>query len=102
MGESNAARLRRLVAARRADVLAIARRHGASDVRIFGSVARGDAGPTSDIDLLVHVEPGRSLLDHVALKQDLEGLLGVRVDVVNLPALYAPLRDAILSDAVPV
>lgn len=102
MAESDAARLRRLLAERRSEVLAIARRHGASDVRVFGSVARGDAGPASDIDLLVRFAPGRSLFDHVALKQDLEDLLGVRVDVINQPALYPPIRDAILSEAVPV
>jgi len=60
----------------------LAERRGARNIRVFGSVARGEAGPESDLDLLVEMEPGRSLLDHIALIQDLEEVLGCRVDVV--------------------
>lgn len=61
---------------RKDEILEIAVRHGARTVRIFGSVARGEETPASDLDLLVEFEPGRSLLDHIALVQDLGGLLG--------------------------
>jgi predicted nucleotidyltransferase len=90
------------VAIRRDEILRLASEHGARDVRIFGSVARGQAGPSSDLDLLVRLEPGRSLLDLIALKQDLEDLLGIPVDVVTDAALSPYLRTAILSQAVPI
>ncbi|MCK4659250.1 MAG: nucleotidyltransferase family protein [Phycisphaerae bacterium] len=70
--------------------------------RIFGSVARGDARPDSDIDLLVDLEPGRSLLDHVGLWQDLEELLGRRVDVVVDGSLNPHLEKRILAEATPL
>jgi predicted nucleotidyltransferase len=68
---------------RREEILRIAARYGASNVRVFGSVVRGQAGEGSDLDLLVRLEKGRSLLDHMALAQDLEDVLGCHVDVVN-------------------
>ncbi len=74
---------------RRADILALAARHGASHVRIFGSVARGDARETSDLDLLVRFEPDRSLIDHGLLIEELQDLLHVSVDVVSEGALHA-------------
>lgn len=73
--------------------------HGASNVRVFGSVARGSAGPESDIDLLVDFEPGRSLVDHVGLWRDLEDLLGRPVDVVSSGGL-TDRDDDIRADAV--
>jgi hypothetical protein len=86
----------------REDILRIARKHGARNVRVFGSVARGEARADSDVDFLVEMEPGRSLLDHVALIQDLEDQLGVRVDVVTEKALYQHLRERVLQEAVPL
>jgi hypothetical protein len=67
---------------RRGEILGVARKRKAHRVAVFGSVARGEAHPGSDVDLLVDFEPGASLLDHVGLFQDLEELLGVGVDVV--------------------
>jgi predicted nucleotidyltransferase len=87
---------------KRVDILRLADRHGASEVRIFGSVARGEAGSDSDVDLLVKLAPGRSLLDHVALWQDLEDLLGRKVDLVSEKALHRLIRDQILKEAVPL
>jgi predicted nucleotidyltransferase len=87
---------------RRADILSLAARHGARNVRVFGSAARGEAGESSDIDLLVDLDPGRSLLDHVALVQDLEDLLGRRVEVVTGTALHWYIRDRVLAEAVPL
>jgi predicted nucleotidyltransferase len=90
------------VGKQREEMFRIAARHGASRLRVFGSVARGEAGPDSDLDLLVELAPDRSLLDHVALIQDLEDLLGRRVDVVNDRVLHAELRDRVRREAVPL
>jgi len=87
---------------RRAEILDVARKHGARNVRIFGSVARGDAGPDSDVDILVELEPGRSLLDHAGLMLDLQDLLGREVDVVSERALHWYIRDRVLAEAVPL
>jgi predicted nucleotidyltransferase len=92
--------LAELVKEKRADILALAAKHGARNVRVFGSVARGDADEQSDIDFLVQMEPGRSLLDLGGLQYDLEQLLGCRVDVVTEQGLKARLREGILSEAV--
>ena len=86
----------------RDDILRIAAQHGARDVRIFGSVVRGEAQDASDLDVLVKLDEDRSLLDHVALKQDLEDLLGCDVDVVTEGALHRLLRDRILEEAKPL
>ena len=87
---------------KRVDILRLADRHGASEVRVFGSVARGEAGADSDVDLLIKMAPERSLLDHVALWQDLEDLLGRKVDLVSEKALHRLIRDQILKEAVPL
>ncbi len=91
-----------LIRKKRSRILTIAGRHGATNLRIFGSVARGEAGSESDLDLLVEMEPGRSLLDHIALIQDLEEDLGCRVDVVTEKALKERYRKKILEDVVPL
>jgi len=82
--------------------LKIAAKHGACNVRIFGSVARGEAGENSDIDLLVELEPGRSLLDLAKLVVELEDLLNRKVDVVTEQGLYWLLRRRILTEARPL
>jgi uncharacterized protein len=83
-------------------ILRIAALHGASNVRVFGSVARGDAGESSDIDLLVDMEPGRSLLDRGELIADLRDLLGRKVDVVTEEGIYWILKRRILKEAHPL
>jgi predicted nucleotidyltransferase len=83
-------------------ILAAAARHGATNVRVFGSVARGDADAASDVDFLVDFEPGRSLLDLAGLLVDLEDLLGHPVDVVTEPGLKARVRQRVLAEAVAV
>jgi uncharacterized protein len=90
------------LARRRADILAAAARHGATNVRVFGSVARGDADVASDVDFLVDFEPGRSLLDLASLLVDLEDLLGHPVDVVTEPGLKARIRQRVLAEAVAI
>jgi predicted nucleotidyltransferase len=89
-----------LLEERREEVIRIAERYGAESVRIFGSVLHGDAGPDSDLDLLVNLQRGRTLLDIVALKQDLEDLLGCDVDIVTEASLSPYIRDQVLREAV--
>jgi predicted nucleotidyltransferase len=91
-----------LLASRREEILRIAAKHGAHNVRVFGSVARGEAGENSDIDLLVELEQGRSLLDQAGMVLDLEELLGRKVDVVTEEGLYWLLRRRILKEARPL
>lgn len=87
---------------KRAEILQIADRHGARNVRIFGSVARGEGDDLSDIDLLVDMEPGRSLLDLGGLWFDLNTLLAVKVDLVTEKGLKKRIRDRVLREAVPI
>ena len=87
---------------KREEILRIAAGHGAYNVRVFGSAARGDAREDSDVDFLVDFDPGRSLLDHAALTLDLEELLGRKADVVTEGGLYWLLRRRILKEAHPL
>ena len=89
-----------VVSGKRDEILRIAAKHGVQRIRVFGSVARGDAGPKSDVDFLVDVGPRHSPFFPGGLVADLEALLGRRVDVVEPDGLYAPLRDAVLKEAV--
>ncbi len=85
---------------KREQILAIAADHGASNVRVFGSVARGEARPDSDVDFLVEIEAGRNLLDQIALMQSLEKLLGRKVDVAESDNLHRLIREKVLQEAV--
>jgi Predicted nucleotidyltransferases len=91
-----------IVTTHRNEILAIAAKHGASNVRLFGSVARGEADERSDIDLVVDFDPERSLLDHAALSLELQELLGHRVDVVSGRGLKPRIREQVLMEAVPL
>ena len=86
----------------RADILRLADRHGARNVRVFGSVARGEADERSDIDLIVEFEPDRSLLDHAALCLELQEQLGRKVDVVSDRGIKPRIRERVLKEAVPL
>jgi len=99
---TSVARINDLLREKRADVLRIAATHGATNVRLFGSAARDEAGPESDFDFLVDFASDRGLLDHVALIQDLEDLLGRHVDVATDGALHWYIRDRVLREAVPL
>ena len=83
-------------------ILRLAARHGASNVRVFGSVARGDADRQSDVDFLVEMASGRSLMDLGGLLVDLEELLGRRVDVVTERGLRGRIRERVLQEALPL
>ena len=87
---------------KRERILSIAARHGARNVRIFGSMARGEATETSDVDFLIDLEPDRSLFDLSALLLEFEELLGRKVDVVTEDSIYWLLRRRILKEAVPL
>ena len=87
---------------KRDEILCLAAKYGARNVRAFGSVARGEADETSDLDLLVDLEPGRSLLDLGGLQFELEVLLNCRVDVVTEQGLKKRIRDRVIQEAVPV
>jgi predicted nucleotidyltransferase len=92
----------KLLKEKRQAIMDLAAKHGARSVRVFGSIARGDSGPESDVDLLVKMEEGRSLLDLSAMVLDLKELLGVNVDVVSEDGLYWLLRRKILKEARPL
>ena len=91
-----------LRAERKDEILRLAERRGAHNLRVFGSVARGDANEGSDLDLLVAWEPGRSLMDHAGLVQDLQELLGIKVHVGTEKSLHWYVRDKILREATPL
>ena len=91
-----------LLSAKKPEILRAAKDHGAGNVRVFGSVARGDASADSDVDLLVDLEPGRSLLDPAALVLELEALLGRKVDVAVARGLRSRIRDRVLKEAIPL
>lgn len=94
--------LLRYLKSRRDEILRIAARHGAYNVRVFGSVARGDDDEKSDVDFLVDMEQGRSLFDLGGLLIDLEQFLGRQVDVVTEPGISPYLKDRILAEASPL
>ncbi len=92
----------RLLKGKREEILKLAAKHGAYNVRVFGSVARGEAGPDSDVDFLVDMGPGRTSFFPGGLLADLEDLLGRKVDIVSPEALHWLLRDRILKEALPL
>lgn len=88
--------------AHRTTILALAARHGARNLSVFGSVARQQSDEGSDVDLLAEFQPGRSLFDWAALVNDFQQLLGVKVDIVSDRGLRERVRESILRDAVPL
>lgn len=87
---------------KREQILRIAALHGASNVRVFGSVARGEAGPDSDVDFLVEFKAGRGPWYGGGLIADLEDLLHRRVDVATVEELHWYIRDQVLKEAMPL
>jgi hypothetical protein len=87
---------------RREQIIELAKRHGAHNVRVFGSVARGEADEASDLDLVVRFDPSRTLLDQGALLMDLRELLGIKVDVVSEGALTGRFGQRVREEAVPL
>lgn len=94
--------IKELLKQRRKDILQLASKHGARNVRLFGSTARGEADDQSDIDFLVDMEPGRSLLDMGGLLMDLRELLGREVDVVSERGLKKRIHDRVMKEVVPL
>ncbi|HEY1921180.1 MAG TPA: nucleotidyltransferase family protein [Tepidisphaeraceae bacterium] len=93
---------RQILREKREAILEIARRYGAHDVRVFGSVARGDNTAASDLDIIVRFEPGRSLLDHGGLLMDLRDMLGMKVDVIDEEALTGRFGRIAQKEAIPL
>lgn len=93
---------RQMLSERREAILEIARRHGAHEVRVFGSVARGEARENSDVDFVVRFEANRTLLDHGGLLMDLRDLLGTDVEVVSEGALQGRFGEIVRKEAVPL
>jgi predicted nucleotidyltransferase len=91
-----------LLKQKRSQVLELAAYYGAYDVRVFGSVARGEEDDDSDIDFLVKLEPGRSLMDLGGFLYDLQNLLGANVDVVTEKGLRPRIRERVLGEAIPL
>lgn len=94
--------IEQLLKEKREEILKIALRHGATNIRLFGSVARGEAGESSDIDILIEVGENPSPWFPGGLIADLEELLGRRVHVVTVGALHSYIRDRVLQEAVPL
>lgn len=91
-----------LLREKREEILRICGKYGVQSMRVFGSAARGEAGEQSDLDFLVELEPGRTLLDLGGLQYELEALLGHPVDVVTPRGLKARIRERVLREAVPL
>jgi len=91
-----------LLRSKREEILQTASKYGARNVRIFGSVARGESDNNSDIDFLVDMEPGRSLLDLGGLLDELQAIVGVTVDVLTERGLKDRIRDRVVKEAVPL
>lgn len=101
-GKADSMGIDELLGARREQVLRLAAKHGARNVRIFGSAARGEADATSDLDFLIELEPGRNVLDMGGLLMDLQSLLGRPVDVISEKGLRPSIRARVLREAVPL
>jgi len=95
-------KLNKLIEQRREAILEIAKKHGVTNVRVFGSMARDTADASSDVDLLVQPLPGTSLLDLGGLVMDAQELLGRTVDVVSEKALHPAMREQVLREALPL
>ena len=91
-----------LLKEKREAILRICANHGARNVRVFGSVARGEADAQSDIDLIVEFEPERSLLDHAALWLELQDILGCKLEVVSDRGIKPRIRERVLREAIPL
>ena len=94
--------IQEIIGQQKEQIFAIAAKYGASHIRVFGSVARGEADANSDVDFLVDLEPGRSLFDLGGLLYDLQVLLGRNVDVITPAGLRPRIRERILKEAVPL
>jgi predicted nucleotidyltransferase len=94
--------LEELLKEKREAIICTYAKHGAHNVRVFGSVARGEADEQSDIDLLVEFDPERSLFDHAALWLELQDLLGCTLDVVSARGIKPRFRERVLREAIPL
>lgn len=101
-GDEHFSGYRLLIDANKEEIIKVASQYGAFNIRICGSVARGDDTPMSDVDLLVDIEEGRSLLELGALLMDLQDLLGCKIDILTEKGLKNRVRERVLKDAIPL
>lgn len=94
--------LNTLILNNRSAIKEIARRYNAKNLRVFGSMARGDARPDSDVDILANLDVNTSLLDRIALTQEIEDLLGRKIDLVTPDKLHKIIKDKIIKEAIPI
>jgi len=94
--------MQEIISNHREQILSLAEKYGASNVRVFGSFARGTADEKSDVDFLVNLAPGRSLFDLGGLLYELQELIGRRVDIVTPAGLRPRIRDRVLREATPI
>ncbi|NBD32714.1 MAG: nucleotidyltransferase [Cyanobacteria bacterium] len=102
MNQTNATPIHPMIKAKQKEIIDIAAKYGASNIRVFGSYARGEQTPDSDLDLLIDLQKGISLFDRIALKQELEDLLGVKVDITKPENLHEIIREKVLDEAMPL
>ena len=102
MNSAAATTIRQRLEALKPQVLEVAKRYGALNLRIYGSIATGQEHPTSDLDLLIDLPKGQSLLDLISLRKELEDLLGCPVDMTEAENLHPLIRSQILEQALPL
>lgn len=94
--------LNKLITGNRDAILKIAQRYNAVNIRVFGSMVRGDAEYNSDVDLLVDLDVNISLLDRIAMIQEIEDLLGRKIDLVTPDKLHSVIKDRVMNEAIPL
>ena len=93
-------KIKKLLKDKHDQIIEITKKYGATEVRLFGSIVKGSTTKTSDVDILVKMQSGATLLDLIAIKQDLEDLLGLKVDVVTEDSISPYIKKSILKEAV--
>ncbi len=94
--------LDKLITRNREAIIKIAQRNNAVNIRVFGSMVRGDAESDSDVDLLADLDINTSLLDRIAITQEIEDLLGRKIDLVTPDKLHRVIKDRVMKESIPL